>query len=369
MSLLDDLRDDLRELCALTGLSGHEHRVARYLARRLEPLGAELELDASGNLIATFRGTDPDAPSCMVFAHMDQLGFVVRRVEANGYVRLERLGGIPEKVLPGLRVVIESDAGELVPGVIGAKAHHATRAEEKYQVTPYGDLYVDVGCDGAEEVRALGVDVGCPVVYEPSFSPLQGDRIAATAVDNRGGCAVLLRLAELASRRSLPCTLHLVGSVQEEYNLRGAALAAAALGPDLAVCLDLVIATDTEDLRERGELHLGRGPTMSLYSFHGRGTLNGTIPHPALVRHFRGAAEAEGIALQRSANVGSLTDASYVQLVGKGIPSIDLGYPVRYTHTPVETCDLRDLEGLTRLVWAGLEGIGADFDLERHPLT
>lgn len=363
-----NLRATLRELTLLPGLAGHEQRVARHLARRIPRDAAKVELDRAGNLIVTVAGGDASAPSGMVFAHMDSLGFVVRRIEPDGFVRLERLGGIPEKALPGLRVVIEAEDGTLVPAVIGVKAHHATPTDEKYSVVPYADLYVDLGCSSASEVHALGVRVGSPVVYEPSFTQLQGSRLAATSVDDRAGCAVLLALALRAIDRPHPGTIHFVFSVQEEFNLRGAVLAATRLHPDFAICLDLVLATDTRDLAERSQLVLGGGPTMSLYSFHGRGTLNGTLPHPSLVRHFETSAAGAGIPLQRSANVGSLTDSAYVQLAHEGIPSIDLGYPVRYTHTPVETCDLADLEALLELVHRGLGGIDGQFDLRRHEL-
>src|SRR3546814_12700135 len=107
-------------------------------------------------------------------------------------------------------------------------------------------------------------------------------------------------------------------------------------------------------MAHRGEVMLGGGPAMSLYSFHGRGTLNGTIPHPALVDLFATTAEAEGIPLQRTAHTGALTDSSYVQLVGEGVASIDLCFPSRYTHTSLEICDLRDLVGLVRLLVAEL---------------
>jgi putative aminopeptidase FrvX len=116
---------------------------------------------------------------------------------------------------------------------------------------------------------------------------------------------------------------------------------------------------------QRGDVRLGGGPAMSLYSFHGRGTLNGTIPHPALVRLFDETAASEGIALQRSAHIGALTDSSYVQLVGQGVASIDLGFPTRYTHSALEVCDLNDLAGLTKLLAAGIARIGAGFSLER----
>jgi len=346
-------------------LSGHEARMSRHLANLLKPHVDQMHVDTLGNLVTTVNGTDSRAPRVMVFAHMDQLGFVVRRIEPSGLIRIERLGGIPEKVLPGTRVTLQGEDGVITPGVIGVKAHHAATAEEKLKVTPYTELHVDIGASAAAEVRARGIEVGCPIVYEPAFTELLGERIAATSIDDRGGCAVLVRLAEEARINRPAATLHLVGTVQEEFNLRGAMVAAEALRPDLAISLDLVVATDTPDLTERGDLRLGGGPVMGLYSFHGRGTLNGTIPHPALVRHFRETALRAGIPIQRSANLGSLTDSAYVQLVGTGIPCIDLGFAVRYTHTPVETCDLRDLEALLSWLISGIAGFSAGFSLAR----
>ena len=160
-------------------------------------------------------------------------------------------------------------------------------------------------------------------------------------------------------------TVHLVFSVQEEFNLRGALPAAQALLPDIAIQLDLVLATDTPDMTYRGDVALGGGPGMSMYSFHGRGTLNGTIPHPALVELFSGAAADAGINLQRSAHTGALVETAYIQLVGEGVATIDLGFPCRYTHSAMEVCDLNDLVGLTQLVVEGLRRIGPDFSLDR----
>jgi len=103
-------------------------------------------------------------------------------------------------------------------------------------------------------------------------------------------------------------------------------VAAQALNPDIALQIDLMLATDTPDMADRGDMVLGGGPGISLYSFHGRGTLNGVIPHPALVRLFEDAARDAQMALQRSAQVGVLTDLSYVQLVGQGVASLDIGF-------------------------------------------
>jgi putative aminopeptidase FrvX len=358
------LRRRLTELMLIPGLSGYEGRVRNYLRQALGELGVQARSDRLGNLIATLEGVD-DAPSVMLFAHMDQLGFIVRKIEANGLVRVERLGGVPERALPAQAVLFCVGEGRDVPGVIANKSHHATAPEEKHRALPIAELFVDCGFGSAESVLAAGIDVGTPVVYAPRVAPLAGDRIAGTAIDDRAGCAVMLAVAEDLLDAGARPTLHVVFSVQEEFNLRGAVTAAQALAPDVAVQLDLILATDTPDMAARGDVRLGGGPAMSMYSFHGRGTLNGTIPHPALVALFDRTAREEALTLQRSAHIGALTDSAYVQLVNSGVAAIDLGFPTRYTHSSLEVCDLGDLEGLARLLIRGIPRIDAGFSLDR----
>ena len=362
--MLERLRRNLTELMRIPGLSGHETRVRKAIRAQLGNAGITGRTDPLGNLIVSFPG-DPDAPSVMLFAHMDQLGFVVRKIDGDGAIRVHRLGGVPERALAAQAVLLCVDDGRDVPGVIANKAHHATAPDEKYTVLRAAELVIDTGHDSGAAVREAGIAIGTPVVYLPRVLPLAGTRIAGTSVDDRAGCAVLLEVARaLATRKGGP-TVHLVFSVQEEFNLRGAVVAAQALAPDIAIQIDLMLASDTADMADRGDMALGGGPGISLYSFHGRGTLNGVIPHPAMVRLFEDAATAENIALQRSAQVGVLTDLSYVQTVGQGVASIDIGFPMRYSHSALEVCDLRDLAGLTTLVLSALGAIGPGFSLDR----
>ena len=362
--MMDRLRTLTHELMLIPGLSGYEGRVRRHIAARLDELGLAWRTDRLGNLIATIEGNSA-APRVMLFAHMDQLGFVVRKIEQNGLIRVERLGGVPEKALPSLPVLFCIGEGRDRPGLIANKSHHATTAEEKYRVLPYAELYIDAGLESADAVRAAGIEIGAPVVYEPKVLDLGPHRIAGTSVDDRAGCAVVLEAARALLSAAERPTVSLVFSVQEEFNLRGAMAAAYSLSPDIAIQLDLMLATDTPDMAARGECTLGGGAAMAMYSFHGRGTLNGTIPHPALVELFSQTAAVASTPLQRSAHVGALTDSSYVQGLKEGVACIDLGFPTRYTHSALEVCDLRDLEALTKLVVNGLCRISAGFSLDR----
>ncbi|MDF1606855.1 M42 family metallopeptidase [Hoeflea sp. YIM 152468] len=359
------LRQDLIDLMMTPGLSGHEERVAALVRARLSQAGVASRVDRMGNVIASLAG-NPDAPSVMIFTHMDQLGFFVRRIEADGLIRVERMGGVSERAMAAQVVTLCIGEGRDVTGIIINKAHHATGPDEKYKVVTAPDILIDTGHGDKEAVEAAGIRIGTPVVYQSRVIELAGDRIAGPSVDDRAGCAALLEIARGLIERSGGPTVHVVFSVQEEFNLRGALVAAQALKPDIAIQIDLMLATDTPDMAERGEMKLGGGPGISLYSFHGRGTLNGVIPHPSMVTLFEQTAERLGMPLQRSAQVGVLTDLSYVQLVGEGVASIDIGFPMRHSHSTVECCDLADVEAMAKLALAAISGIGADFKLTRE---
>ena len=356
------LRADLKTLMAIPGLSGHEERVAAWLRGQLNALGLPNRTDRLGNLIATIAG-DPAKPSVMIFTHMDQLGFFVRKIEADGLIRVERMGGVSERAMAAQEVTLCGAKGDIA-GIIMNKAHHATTPDEKYKVLTAPEIRIDTGHGSKAAVEAAGIRIGTPVVYAARVIELAGERIAGTSVDDRAGCAALMDLARARKGRTGP-TLHLVWSVQEEFNLRGAVVAAQNLHPDIAIQIDLMLATDTPDMADRGEMVLGGGPGISLYSFHGRGTLNGVIPHPALVSLMEETADALSLPLQRSAQVGVLTDLSYVQLLGDGVASIDVGYPMRHSHSTIECCDLRDVAGLVRLLDGALDRIPAAMKLER----
>ncbi len=361
----DRICEITRKLCLIPGLSGHEERVSAALRTELEEIGLDCESDVLGNLSATIEGSG-DAPSALLFAHIDQLGGIVRKIEPDGRILFDRLGGLPEKALPAQRVVITTEFGRDILGFIASKAHHATAAEEKYTVLPCRDLFIDAGFESSAEAEQAGIRVGCPVVYMPWCERLGANRLAGTSIDDRAGCAVVLEVARVLAKKKIRPTVHVVFSVQEEFNLRGVLPAALRLCPNAAIQVDLILATDTPDMAERGDVRLGGGPALSMYSFHGRGTLNGVIPHPGLVRLMEKSASAAGAPIQRSAHIGALTDLSYIQFQGKGVACIDVGFPMRYSHSAAELCDLRDLAGLAEVLAHALEHI-RESDLERRP--
>jgi putative aminopeptidase FrvX len=337
-----DLSRYLQELTAILAPSGYEDPMIRYMRAAFEKAGCAVEVDGLGNVIARVRPAQDGFPHAVVFAHMDELGFIVRKVESDGFVRLQRLGGVPERAMAAQRIAFVTPQGP-VSGIIGLKSHHVTEAHEKYQVVGINDVYVDVGAHDREGVLALGIDTGTPATWYPYFEQ-RGDLVRAKSLDNRLGCAMLLALLDRAGSLQGGAGLTLIASVQEEFNIRGVITAIRSVQPDLIVCLDITVAHDTPDTAQIGDVRLGGGPSVGMFSFHGRGTLNGLIPNPKLVRLVACAAGERGIPLQKHIFFGGFTDASYAQLEGRGIPAIDLGIPTRYTHSPVETCSLRDMQ-------------------------
>ena len=359
------MKEILKKFMLTPAPSGYESLMAYSLSEALKEYTSEVSIGRMGNVTAHFPGSDSGAPRVMVLAHMDQLGFIVRKVERGGFIQVDRMGGIPEKVLPGLNVIIRTENGDWIDGVIGTKAHHAASADEKYKVDPVTSLYFDIGASSREEVNEMGIYVGCPAVYRPSFTELQNGLVSGTAIDNRGSCACLVDIAKRLAENPPEADTYLVGSVWEEFNIRGAVFAARDIQPDVVIALDVTLSGDTADLSSRYETKLGEGPAVNLYSFHGRGTLNGTLAHEPLYKLVRETAAMNNIPLQRFAGVGLLTDLAYVQMEGKGAAALDIGFPARYTHTPVETASIADLESMSALVAAAVGRINKDFQVSR----
>lgn len=356
----------LREYMLTPAGCGYEAGMAHKLQDSLRPFADQIHIDKAGNVIARIEGSDQEAPCTMLFAHMDQVGFVVTNVDANGYLRVNKNGSVPDKLAPGCALLVRTVEGEYIPGVISERAYHIMTEAEKSKVEPIPSLYVDIGVKSKERAKELGVLVGCSAQYQPHFARLDGTNVTGTAIDNRGGCVALVICAERLAGTRPKATTYLVGTVQEEHNLRGAICAANAIQPDIAICLDVCLASDAPGLEQMFDAPTGAGPVINLYSFHGRGTLNGVIAHEGLVRLAQRTAGEEGIPVNRFASRGILTDATYIQNMGDGVATIDLSFPAKYTHSPCEVCDVADIERLGLLCAGMISRIDRNFPLNRY---
>lgn len=356
--------DQLRQMCNLSALSGHEEDMIAFMKQEMKAYCSDVRVDRLGNVIGALPGTDPNGPKVMLFAHMDEVGFVVRKIDADGFIRLTRVGGIPEKSLPAQRLVIRGSTGDVM-GIIGPKSHHLTPPEEKFKVVEIKDLFVDIGAHSKADAEAMGIYPGAPATYAGFFTEMPGSQFAGKALDNRAGCFMLLQVLRLLAGEQLPASVYFVASVQEEFNIRGVVTAGYAINPDMAIGLDICVSSDTPDLRQQSDIHFGGGPVISHYSFHGRGTLNGLIPNPKLVKYITQIAASHEIPLQHNVFLGGLGDTSYLAVIREGVPAVDLAFPARYTHSPIEVASLTDMEDLITLLVHVLKGIDRDLDLSR----
>jgi tetrahedral aminopeptidase len=340
----------LRPLVALTGPSGSEEDVVRALVGLATPNADSVSVDAAGNVVAIRRAADPDARRLIIAAHTDEVGFGVRQILPGGFLRLEKVGGTDDRVLPARRVWVRTASGRLL-GVIGTKSAHLTTEADRQRVTPYAELSVDIGARSAQEVAEMGVRLGDPVGYDGELAELgrHSGRYTAHALDDRAGCAVLLALLERYQAAAPPVTLIVAFTVQEEVGLRGAQNVARAYPADVALALDMTAADDTPE-PGGGHLSLGAGPAIKVMDAS-------LLAHPAVRRGLEAAARAAGIAVQHELLRGIGTDAGALQYGGSGTPTGAVSVANRSTHSAVEVLDLHDLEGSLELLAAFVEAL------------
>ncbi|NLE45108.1 MAG: M42 family metallopeptidase [Chloroflexi bacterium] len=362
----------LRRLCEFSALSGFEDQLITFLVGEMTRYADRVEVDGLGNVIAWLNASPADinlpdggAQTAMLIAHMDEIGFVVRKVQDDGLLRLWRVGGIPEKVMAGQLVAVCPEGRDRLPGVIGGRSHHVIGDEEKYVVDKVVDVFVDVGLRNAAEVCAAGITVGTPVTWWPFYHVSSGRRVMSKALDNRLALYILLETLRAMSARRPATNLAFVATVHEEWSAWGSITGANSVRPDLAVVLDVAIASDMPGMDVLTEIKLDAGPVISTYMFHPRGPHMGTVPNPKLRRRLLRTAEEAGIACQLGTFYGGMTDSSTMQYSQQGVAVADVGIPARYTHYPVEVASLTDVEATARLVERFLTDLPAQLDLSR----
>ncbi|HHY75522.1 MAG TPA: M42 family metallopeptidase [Firmicutes bacterium] len=342
MSDRELIKKHLLPLLTLSGVSGREGAVIRYMVEAMKPLVDEIRVDPMGNIFTVKRGKP--GPKVMIAAHSDEIGLIVKSIEKNGFIRFEKMGGVGDNLLPG-RVV--SLAGHI--GVIGVKAGHLSSEKERSEVKKHTELYIDVGARSQEEVLSMGIMVGTPITFVSPPTFMSEDLLVSKALDDRVGCAVMLALLESLKDREFRGELHCVITVQEEIGLRGATVAAFEVNPDIAIALDTVPSGDTPEINFTKELPvgIGLGPVLQVTS---GGGARGMVADTTVFSMLEKTAKEAGLPYQPVLFTGGNTDATAMHLSRSGIPSAAVTIPRRYSHSPVELIDLRDADAALRLL-------------------
>lgn len=339
---MDRLTQRIVRYADLYGPSGHEDRVVAAVRDDLLALGLEVGVDGFANVVAPLAPRRASHPVVQISAHLDEVGFVVRDVDEAGFLRVHRVGGVHDQVIAGQRVVFLTEHDVDVRGVVGVRAKHACTKEELRRSVGVDEAFVDVGARDRAHAFEMGIELGTLGVFDAA-SHVQGERVTGKALDDRVGVAVLVELAERLAGVALPVDVVLLFTSQEEFSVRGGVSAARRIDADVAFCIDVAIATDVPIGRPSLPVALGAGPVLTRFT---RGTMNGMIPSPPLRRLAREVATGIGVLLQQGVLQGGLSDGAFTQHEGRGVPTLDVSFPTRYTHTPVETVDLRDVRDL-----------------------
>lgn len=342
---MNTLSETLFTLSNVTGTSGDEIRVRQALRPLLEGHVDELRVDAMGNLVTLKRGVGTQPLRVLVTAHMDEVGLMAVGHTSEGCLRVDTVGGIDARLLPGLEVRVGQDG---IPGVLGLKAIHRAKKGED-QVTPVESLVVDIGANGKDEAARLA-PVGTRATFATQARQM-GELVAGKAFDDRAGCAILTQLLQGAP---FPCDVYGVFTVQEEVGLRGARVAGFTVEPDMALILEGTIADDLpkdDDVSPTSQL--GQGPVITVMD-------RSYIAAPHLVRYMVETAEALGLPYQfKQPGIGG-TDAGTIHFAKGGVPCITLAVPCRYIHSPISLLDPHDLEQTLALARAALERLTPD---------
>lgn len=336
----------LKELSEMAGVPGREEGVRAYIEAHVREVVDSVETDAVGNLHALKRSGREGAPRLMVAAHMDEIGFVVRHVDKDGFLRLQHVGGFDARNLFARQVTVHASAGgETLVGLLNpaAKPIHVSTAEERAKIPELASFYVDLGLD-AERVREL-VRVGDMVALRQPFADL-GRVVTGKAMDDRTGCWILM---EALSRVKQPAMdVHAVFTVQEEVGLRGASTGAFRVTPDLAVALDTTLALDTPGMPDDARItEMGKGTAIKVMDSR-------SISTRWLVDAFIDLAERNRVPYQLEVLPQGGTDAAAMQLSRAGAPAVTLSTPSRYVHTVTEMVAKADLEAAVTLLTAAI---------------
>lgn len=316
-------------------------------------LASEITIDRLGNLIAVQHGS-PEGPRVMLDAHMDEVALVVKHINAWGMIWFARSGGMMEKILQGQHVTILSRKGH-IPGVVGCKSGHLTRAEERTRVTPIMRQWIDIGADSAEEVEEMGVKIGDPVTYEKRFMRLgRGDYVCSTTLDDRVGCLVLVEALRQLRKEDHEANVYAVFSAQEEVGCRGTQLAAYKIEPDIAFIVDTGYGEDPATSVKETRLRIGEGPAIR--AWEGR-----HIVPRRLFDFMVSTAEEESIPYQTEIAIAGGTNASTIHLTKEGIPTGEVIVARRYSHSPIEVASLRDMENAAKLLAAIVRRLDSSF--------
>lgn len=325
----------LKELCLLNGISGDESCVREYIIEKIRDK-CDYSVDNLGNITAFRKGKKTPEKKLMIAAHMDEVGLIVTSVRSDGTLTFETVGGIDSAVIIGKRVKIGKNG---LSGVVGSKAIHKLSAEEREKAPKISDLYIDFGAADKAEAEKY-VSVGECVYFDSEFMEFGNNRIKSKAIDDRAGCALMLRLIEEEPEYDT----FFVFNVQEEIGLRGSTVSAFSLQPDIAIVLEATTAADIDGADGAAKVcTINDGPVVSFMD-------RSTMYDKELYKTAFEIAKENEIKCQTKSMIAGGNDSGAIHISGKGVRTIAVSLPCRYLHSPSCVISKQDFDDAYRLV-------------------
>lgn len=332
----------LEQLLTAAGPSGYESRPALAWREWCQAF-AEVGSDHLGSSWARVPGT-AGGLTLMIVGHIDEIGLRITHIDDEGFIRFGQVGGWDPQVLIGQRIVLDTKSGPVL-GVIARKPVHLLTDEDRKKVPELKELHIDIGAADGEQARSM-VRIGDVGVIDARPVELPNERLVSRSLDNRVGCYVAARAAQIvAEAGGAPGDVLATAVVQEETTFAGSRTSAFRHEPDVAIAVDVTFATDQPGvtLGEITKHEFGTGPVLA----------RGTTLHPRVFEGLHEAAEAEGIPFTvESTGRATGTDADAIHLSRAGIPTGLVSVPLRYMHSPVEMVALSDVEAAAQVIAA-----------------
>lgn len=328
--------------------SGYERPVQEIVRKYASGFADDVTTDVHGNAIAV---RNPGGRlRVMLAGHCDQIGFLVRHIDSDGFLYVQAIGGWDPQIVVGQKMAVWTEGGPLF-GAMARKPIHLLTDEERKQVAKMKDLWLDIGAKDQADAAAR-VRVGDPVTLELGYRELLNERASSPAMDDKSGLWIAMEALRRTQAGKLNCALYAVSTVQEEIGLRGSKTSAFRINPHVGIAVDVCHATDCPgvDKKHEGDIALDKGPVI----------YRGPNMNPRVVERLLEAAKAREIPYQLAAHGQATgTDANTIQITRAGVAAGLIGVPNRYMHTPVETVSLRDMDRAADLLAAfvlALEG-------------
>ncbi|MCX6067848.1 MAG: M20/M25/M40 family metallo-hydrolase, partial [Chloroflexi bacterium] len=342
----------LKSLLSVSGLSGYETPAAKLIEEKWRPLVDELTVSRLGSLHGLKKGCGAEKrPSIMIATHMDAIGLMVTQI-VDGFLHFTQVGGIDPRILPGTPVTVHATGGgetEELYGVVAQPPARALPASVGEGPVGLNDLLVDVGLSAKE--AAAKINIGDLISFATEPVDLSGDVISGHTLDNRASVAALTVALEELKGKIHAWDVWAVATVQEETVFGGAYTSAFELRPDLAIGVDVTFAKGP-GATDWSTFPLGKGPTLGF----------GPNIHPHLFKKFKELADRLEIPYAvEMVPRHSGTDTYAMQVTAEGIPSIVVGIPLRYMHTPVEMVALKDIQRAGRILAEFIAALEVDF--------